>query len=61
MKQIKTIINRRDAMDIFDTEVNQALLEGWMLLHRYIDQGFCEEGSRFVFYPVLVAELEREI
>ncbi|MGN1027799.1 MAG: hypothetical protein ACI4P4_15500 [Faecousia sp.] len=59
MKQIKTIKSRRDFELDFDDEVNEALRDGWTLLRRYIDPGFAR-GSR-VFYPVFVAELEREV
>lgn len=59
MKQIKTIIMRRDYAEGFDAAVNQALWEGWTLVRRYIDPGFYGATAITVFYPALVAELER--
>lgn len=61
MKQIKTIIVRRDYVEDFDRKVNLAISEGWTLVRRYIDPGLAAgPGSTWVFYPVLVAELERD-
>lgn len=61
MKQIKTIIKRRDYADTFDQAVNLAIAEGWTLVRRYIDQGSVAAGASVIFQPVFVAELEREV
>lgn len=61
MKEIKTITKRRDHTGGFDCEVNLALANGWKLVRRYIDRGFATAGGTWIFYPVLVAELEREV
>lgn len=58
MKQIKTIVNRRDFPEAFDEAVNSAISEGWTLVRRYVDRGWSTSVREF--YPVLVAELERE-
>lgn len=60
MKQIKTIVVRRGKTEEFDKEVNQALAQGWGLVRRYTDPGFAATESNMVFYPALVAELEKE-
>lgn len=59
MKQIKTIMKRRDYAEKFDAAVNEAISKGWTLVRRYIDPGVV--CSDWTFYPVLVAELEREV
>lgn len=59
MKQIKTIIKRRDYATDFDAAVNRAIREGWTLVRRYVDRGL--STSLTEFYPVLIAELEREV
>lgn len=59
MKQIKTIITRRDREEAFDLAVNAAIAKGWTLVRRYVDPGL--NGGSLVFYPVLIAELEREV
>ena len=61
MKQIKTITKRRDYVADFDNAVNSAIAKGWTLVRRYVDPGFTGVGASIVFYPVLVAELEREV
>ena len=62
IKQIKTIIKRRDYTDAFDNEVNNALSEGWVLVRRYISNGRTSaSGESTVFYPIIVAELERMV
>ena len=62
MKQIKTIIKRRDYEEAFDAAVNEALANGWELKRRYIDNGRTSGATEpRTFYPVLVAELEREV
>lgn len=61
MKQIKTIIKRRDFYADFDKDVNMALSQGWVLVRRYISNGRTSGPTEpTTFYPVLVAELERE-
>lgn len=60
MKQIKTIIKRRDLPADFDRDVNNALREGWVLVRRYIDNGrTAGVNEPTTFYPVLVAEMEK--
>lgn len=61
MRQIKTIIKRRDYVDDFDDAVNLAIADGWTLVRRYVDPGFGVTTAGLVFYPALVAELEREV
>ena len=62
MKQIKTVIKRRDYPEAFDNEVNAALAQGWHLVRRYISNGRTTGNAEpRTFYPVLVAELEKEI
>lgn len=62
IKQIKTITKRREYTDSFDNEVNKALYEGWVLVRRYISNGrTAGVGEPTVFYPILVAELERMV
>ena len=62
MKLIKTIIKRRDLNDAFDRDVNEALRDGWVLVRRYISNGrTAGVNEPSTFYPVLVAELEKEI
>lgn len=61
MKRIRTIIKRRDCVEDFDLAVNKALAAGWSLVRRYIDDGLADASASTVFYPVLVAELEREV
>lgn len=39
MLHIKTITNPIDNPAIFDSKVNEALLEGWTLTRRYIEAG----------------------
>jgi hypothetical protein len=61
MKQIKTIIKVRDAVWDFDNAVNAALAAGWTLVRRYISNGrTMGDNEPKAFYPVLVAEFERE-
>lgn len=57
-KQIKTIIERRGEVEIFDKKVNSALLDGWELKNRFLDSGF--ESSSRTFFPALVAFLEKD-
>lgn len=61
MKEIKTITKRRDHVGDFDKDVNRALADGWKLVRRYVDPGFDTTGGTWIFYPSLVAELEREV
>lgn len=62
MKQIKTIIKRRGMEEAFDRDVNAALREGWVLVRRYISNGrTAGVNEPTTFYPVLVAEMEKEI
>ena len=62
MKQIKTIVERRDFPEVFDSKVNKALSNGWVLIRRYISNGkTAGVGESRVFYPILVAEMEKEI
>jgi hypothetical protein len=62
MKQIKTITERRDYEETFDRRVNEALTDGWELKRRYISNGRVSGATeRLAFYPVLVAELEKEV
>lgn len=61
MKQIKTIIKRRDYPGEFDSAVNEVLAQGWTLIKRYISNGrMAGAVEPRTFYPVLVAELEKE-
>lgn len=61
MKQIKTIIKRRDYPEQFDREVNEALAQGWTLVRRYISNGRTSGNAEpRTFYPVIIAELEKE-
>lgn len=62
MKQIKTITKRRDYPNEFDKTVNDALSDGWELKKRYISNGRTAGANEpTTFYPVLVAELEKEV
>lgn len=62
MLQIKTITNRREYPEDFDRLVNAALREGWVLVRRYISNGRTAGVNELTtFYPVLVAELEKEV
>lgn len=62
MKKIKTIIERRDYTHDFDARVNDALSDGYVLVRRYISNGRTSgPGEPRTFYPVLVAELEKEV
>lgn len=61
MKQIKTIDERRDRPAEFDRRVNQAISEGWKLIRRYVNNGLADVSASIIFYPVFVAELEREV
>lgn len=61
MKQIKTIMRRRDREADFDLAVNKALAAGWSLVRRYVDAGLADTSESIVFYTVFVAELEREV
>ena len=62
MKRIKTIIKRRDQAKDFDYAVNEALEEGYVLVRRYISNGRTTGVNEpMTFYPVLVAEMEKEI
>jgi hypothetical protein len=51
MLQIKTVHNRLDNSEAFDTAINVALAEGWVLTKRELIPS----------YVALYAELEREI
>ena len=57
--QIKTIKKRLDYSDIFDAEVNEALVEGWILKKRYILNGGPLNATSYL-YNMLVAELEKD-
>jgi hypothetical protein len=62
MKRIKTIIEPRTNTSTFDFRVNKALSEGWVLVRRYISNGrTAGPNEPSVHYPVLVAELEKEV
>ncbi len=62
MKQIKTILKRRDYAIEFDDAVNAELSAGWTLVRRYINNArTAGPNEPTTFYPVLVAELEKEV
>lgn len=62
VKQIKTIVERRDHSEKFDREVNSALSAGWILIRRYLNSGRTTGiNEPLTFYPVLVAEMEKEV
>lgn len=61
MKQIKTIIERRDQSKAFDLKVNRAISDGWQLFHLGVSDGLANASASLVFYPTLVAVLEKEV
>ena len=60
MLQIKTIRNRLDNAEIFDREVNAALVEGWRLTKRDVLQPKAQNES-VQSHTMLYAEMERVI
>lgn len=60
MKQIKTIKNRIDAAEAFDTAVNAALVEGWTLTRRDVIRPNAHPVGETSF-TMLYAELELDI
>lgn len=56
MKQIKTVWNRIDRSNDFDSEVNQALEDGWDMIIRTL-----YVPNNETTYPLLYAEFEKEI
>lgn len=55
-RQIKTIIERFIDVEYFDSEVNKALKNGWLLDRRYIVEP-CPRGGGGYVEARLVAEL----
>ena len=60
MLQIKTITDRLDFSNRFDTEVNDALADGWELVRRDVLPPMAMRNGDQT-YSVLYAELEREV
>jgi hypothetical protein len=60
MKQIRTVRYRLDNACQFDNEVNNLLLEGWLLKKRTVLRPFCQSNSMFI-HIMLYAELEKEV
>lgn len=56
MRQIKTIWWNIQNSNKFDDEVNEAISDGWSMITRMILMPKIDDG-----YPLLYAELEREV
>lgn len=57
--QIKTIKNRLDNAEAFDSSVNAALNDGWVLKKRLVLQPHQPTGGINYFHTMLYAELEK--
>lgn len=57
--QIKTIKNRLDNAEAFDSSVNAALDDGWVLKKRLVLEPHQPHTGNTYFYTMLYAELEK--
>lgn len=56
MKQIKTVVYNIDHAEDFDKDVNEALADGWALIHREMRTQRIPDRK-----TLLYAELEKEV
>lgn len=61
MKQIKTVIARRDYEAQFDEKVNKALADGWKLVKRFLAPSEAHSSLTMQYHPIWVAYLEKEV